>query len=66
MGYLTRLPTSNEMPQPRQGKNPWLEDNEFMDETALLLNGLAKRCKKCGQATHIRHLDQNQHCPDCR
>ncbi len=67
MGYLSRLPDSNDQPQPKtECKNPWLDDNDIMDEVALRLNGLAKSCTKCRRATHIRHLDGNQLCPDCR
>ena len=66
MGDLTRQPTSNDSPQPTTGKSRWLEDDDMMDECALLLNGLAQRCTKCQRATHNRHLDANQRCPDCR
>lgn len=66
MGYMSRQPTSNNLPQLREGKSPWLGDNELVDEIALLLNDLAKRCKKCKRVTHVRYLDSNQHCPDCK
>ena len=66
MGYLSRQPTSNDPPQPKKGKSPWLEANELADEFFLLLNGLAKRCVKCKRATRIHHLDSSQYCPDCR
>ncbi|HQK63554.1 MAG TPA: hypothetical protein PLF16_00200 [Candidatus Staskawiczbacteria bacterium] len=65
MGYLSRQPTSNDPPKP-EGKSPWLEETELLDEFALLLNGMAKRCQKCKRATRVRHLDADQHCPDCR
>lgn len=66
MGYLSRQPTSNDIPCPKEGKSPWLEENEYVDEVCLLLNGLAKRCAVCKRATRVRHLDSEQHCPACR
>jgi hypothetical protein len=66
MGYLSRQPTSNDPPPSNEGKSPWLEENELVDEVCLLLNGLAKRCVVCKRATRIRHLDSKQRCPDCR
>lgn len=66
MGYMSRQPTSNDPPRSREDKSPWLDGNELLDEVALLLNGSAKRCVECKQAVHVRYLDSNQHCPDCR
>lgn len=66
MGYLTRGPSSNDPPRDKSGTSPWLEENELMDEIALLLSGMAKRCTKCRRATRTKHLDQEQCCPDCR
>lgn len=66
MGFLSRKPTSNDSPRSIAGKSPWLGDDEFFDEVALFLNGMAKRCVGCKRATNIRHLDSGQHCPDCR
>lgn len=65
MGFGTRQPTSNDPPQ-NTGKSPWLEETDDMDEFALVVNKLAKRCKKCKRFTRTKHLDSNQHCPDCR
>lgn len=65
MGYLSRKPTDNEIPR-SQTKNPWLTHNQDMDEVALLLNGLAKKCKGCGRVINNCYLDDNFHCPDCR
>ncbi len=65
MGYLSRQPTSNDLPS-RESKSPWLGDNEFLDEVALLLSGSAKRCVECQRATRVCYLDPNQRCPDCR
>ena len=66
MGYLSRKPTSNDPPPKRQGKSPWLEETDIMDETALLLNGYARRCTKCRLAVRTKHLDDHERCPDCR
>jgi hypothetical protein len=65
MGYLTRGPTSNDPPPDKADKSPWLEEDDLMDEIALLLSGLAKRCAKCRRSTRTKHLEQGQ-CPDCR
>ncbi len=66
MGCLSRQPTSNDPPRSREGKSSWLGDNELLDEVALLLSGSAERCAGCRRATHIRYLNSNQRCPDCR
>ncbi|KKU48512.1 hypothetical protein A3H10_02285 [Candidatus Uhrbacteria bacterium RIFCSPLOWO2_12_FULL_46_10] len=66
MGYLNRKPASNDPPQPKEGKSQWLGETELLDETALLIAGLAKRCAKCDRATRTKHLDTEQRCPDCR
>lgn len=66
MGYLSRQPTSNDSPRPKTGKSPWLGEGEMMDETAMLLNELAKRCVVCNRATHVNYLDESQRCPDCK
>lgn len=66
MGYLSRQPDSNDPPRPKDGKSPWLEETELLDEFALLLEGAAKRCQKCKRATRVRHLNADQLCPDCR
>lgn len=68
MGYMSRQPTSNDrpLPQPSNDKNPWLEENDLLDEVALLLNGSAKKCVECKRTTRVHHLDTNKRCPDCR
>ena len=38
--------------------------NNLVDDTALLLNGLAKRCKMCKAPTKLKYLDESS-CPDC-
>jgi hypothetical protein len=63
MGYLSRLPNSNDPPPERSSR--WLSTSDFMDETALLLAGKARRCVLCRRATDVKHLDGNRLCPDC-
>jgi len=67
MGYLSRQPTSNDMPKSTSGKSPWLGETEDVDEFVLRLQGKIKKCTgPCGRQTHIKHLDKDDHCPDCR
>ena len=63
MGYLTRKPTPNEIS--KVTGNKWLEDNDIQDEVCLLLNGDARRCKKCRRAIRVKYLS-NGLCPDCQ
>ena len=66
MGHLSRQPNSND-PLPRtDGKSRWLEDNSFADETCLLLNDLARRCKSCKLAVRKKYLNEDGLCPDCQ
>jgi len=65
MGFQTRKPTSNDPPRAKSS-NPWIGENNIVDETCLLLNDLAKRCTICKRVIRIKYLDENQHCPDCR
>ena len=65
MGYGSRTPTSNE-PAPHQD-NPWGGD-ELMDDFALMLNGLAKRCGGCQRVIRNKYLKtvaDSKLCPDC-
>lgn len=64
MGYMSRLPNSNE--PPRKQDNPWIEEDDFFDAVALVLNGFAKRCQICKRPIRLKYLDENGHCPDCR
>lgn len=64
MGFGTRQPTSNEGPD--DSLRPWGAD-EMMDDVALLLSGMAKRCYACLRA--VRTEFQKNHgghiyCPD--
>lgn len=65
MGYLSRQPTSNDPPQPTE--NPWGGD-ELMDDAALLLNDMARRCVACKRVTRSTFLQEKAgqpYCPDC-
>lgn len=62
MGYLSRQPNSNE--PPKYSNNPWIQETELMDETALLISGAAKRCKECNRACRLNTLTMG-YCPDC-
>lgn len=66
MGWMSRLPDSNDPPRSREGESPYLEATELADETTLLINGKARRCKKCRRGTRLHYLDTDGHCPDCR
>jgi hypothetical protein len=63
MGFGTRKPTSNELPHVEE--NRWLKTNDCMDEVALLLNDMAKRCISCRRAISNEYLVDGK-CPDCR
>ena len=65
MGHLTRTPTSNDPPRSATGKSQYLEENELMDEVALLLSGAAGRCSKCNRVVRKKYLESGL-CPDCR
>lgn len=64
MGFLSRRPTDNDSPR-GPSASPWIEETDVMDETALLLAGLARRCIACRRACRIRYLDALGRCPDC-
>ena len=52
---------------PNQEKSPWLETNGLHTaEYMLTVVALAKHCRGCGRATHVRHLNLAERCPDCR
>lgn len=65
MGFGTRQPTSNESAVSKE-RSPWLETTDLLDETALILSGMAGRCSgPCRRLTSKKHLNENRHCPDC-
>ncbi len=63
MGYLTRKPTSNDI-NSQDKRSPWGGD-ELLDDTALLIGQLGKRCAGCKRVTRNQFLE-NKLCPDCR
>lgn len=65
MGYASRLPNSNDPPRDRIPGNPWIQETEFMDSFALLLNGNARRCQACRRPARVQYLTEG-FCPDCR
>ena len=62
MGYLSRQPNSND--KPKYSNNPWIQETELMDETALLISGEAERCRECKRACRVKNLTAGL-CPDC-
>jgi hypothetical protein len=66
---MSRTPDNgNDPPQDVSKVSPWLELNPegIADETALLIQGSARRCKECKRATRVKHLNDAGLCPDCR
>lgn len=61
MGFLSRLPNSNDPPRQEWNYGP----QEPLDDFAAMLNGLAKRCKDCKRVTMNKHLSVMGHCPEC-
>ncbi|MDP1689355.1 MAG: hypothetical protein Q8L47_04495 [bacterium] len=65
MGYMSRLPNSNDAP--KLTDNPYGGD-ELMDDIALLLNDMAKRCTTCKRVVRKKYLKERNefnYCPDC-
>ncbi len=57
--------------QPNTTKRPWIQKpwssaTNSGEEINLLLHNLAHRCARCKRTTDLVHLDDHQHCPDCR
>lgn len=66
MGNLSRLPNDNRVIPPRC--NPWGGHSDVLDDTALLLNEIAKRCTKCQRVIvnkHLRKKDDKPYCLNC-
>ena len=61
MGHMSRLPNSNDPPP--INPSPYGGD-ETVDDIALLLNDLGKRCGDCKRVIRKRFLQDGQ-CPDC-
>ena len=65
MGFMTRTPDSND--PPFQEKNPWGSQNDLLDDTAVLLNNLGRRCCICKRVVLKAHLTcetGRYYCPD--
>jgi len=66
MGHQTRKPTSNDIPSSGNGGLAACEVyNGIMDDFAITLNGLGKRCKKCKLVAYHRNLNKEQICKTC-
>ncbi len=65
MGFGTRQPTSNDLPN--NSNNPWGSQNDLLDDVAVLLNDLGKRCSICKRVVlnlHLKTKDGINYCPD--
>lgn len=65
MGYMGRMPGSNDVP--RENNNPWGPQNDLLDDVAVLLNDLGKRCCTCKRVVMNKHLmvkEGKNYCPD--
>ena len=65
MGFLSRLPGSNESLLDLQ--NPWGNRNPDFDDIAILLNKRGKRCHVCYRVVlncYLRQKDGKNYCPD--
>ncbi len=69
MGFLSRLPNSND--PPKNSSNPWGSKNpEIIDDTAILLNEMGKRCsnsdcKRVVLNAYLKMKGEKYYCPDC-
>lgn len=61
MGWLSRLPNSNDPPKETWDYGP----QEPLDDFAALLNELAKRCQECKRVTMNKYLNSMTRCPEC-
>ena len=65
MGHLSRLPNSND--PPKYSSNPWGSQNPNLDDIAVLLNDMGKRCSVCKRVVlnkHVKEKDGIDYCPD--
>ena len=65
MGFLSRQPNANEV---FWGDQKLWGGDELMDDVALLLNDLAKRCAQCERVIRNKYLREHngqKFCPDC-
>ncbi|MEK7664845.1 MAG: hypothetical protein AAB361_01745 [Patescibacteria group bacterium] len=66
MGFTSRKPDSND--PPKKPSNPWGNQNPELDDVAILLNNLGKRCCVCKRVAlnrYIKPIYENPYCPDC-
>lgn len=67
MGFLTRKPDSNDPPKDFS-ENPWGPKSDVLDDVAVLLNSMGKRCCRCRRVVmneHLKEKDGKHYCPDC-
>lgn len=67
MGYLTRKPTSNDLPRVETESTRWVAEalSDVVDTILLLLSDKARRCAGCRAPALLKYLEQGK-CPDCR
>ena len=66
MGYLSRLPNSNKAPK-KPSNNPWGSQNPCLDDIAVLLNELGKRCHTCKRVVlnkYVKEKNRVNYCPE--
>ena len=64
MGYLNRKPTPNE---PLSSPNPWGSQDPCLDDIAVLINGMGKRCSVCNRVVihrYLKYKDERPYCPN--
>ena len=67
MGFLSRLPNSNDPPKD-SSKNPWGSKNPNIDDITVLLNEMGRRCKSCKRVVlnaFLKMRGDTHYCPDC-
>lgn len=66
MGFLSRKPTSNDIPEELPNAT-WVREalTKTVDTVLLLLSGKAKRCESCKAPALLKYLEDGQ-CPNCR
>ncbi len=66
MGFLSGKPTSNE-PKKDSSENPWGSQNSCVDDVAVLLNDMGKRCSVCKRVVlnkYLTSVEDVYYCPD--
>lgn len=62
MGYGTRKPTSNDLPEKKSQYGPQFPEDDF----SAIVGETGVRCRGCKKIIMTRHLDDKRLCPDCR